>query len=128
MYMLCTRNILAYIHTIYTLHYTLFIRRADTKNLLNYFSDKFAGLIRQVVLIQKYLQKFYDHCTIIVAKCRSGGTGRRTGFKIQRWQHREGSTPSFGTISNSNLDVMNLCSWHLLFRAKAKEGYGQKRQ
>ena len=29
--------------------------------------------------------------------CRSGETGRRTGLKIQRWQHRAGSTPAFGT-------------------------------
>ena len=29
--------------------------------------------------------------------CRSGGTGRRAGFKIQFWQQSEGSSPSFGT-------------------------------
>lgn len=28
---------------------------------------------------------------------RSGGIGRRTGFKIQRWQHRKGSSPFSGT-------------------------------
>jgi hypothetical protein len=27
---------------------------------------------------------------------RSGGTGRRAGFKILSWQQGEGSTPSFG--------------------------------
>ena len=35
--------------------------------------------------------------------CRSGETGRRTGLKIQRWQHRAGSTPAFGTSLSSNL-------------------------
>ena len=29
--------------------------------------------------------------------CRSGGTGRRAGLKIQWWQHRVGSSPTFGT-------------------------------
>ena len=28
---------------------------------------------------------------------RSGGIGRRAGFKIQWWQHRAGSIPAFGT-------------------------------
>src|SRR4030043_311663 len=27
---------------------------------------------------------------------RSGGIGRRSGLKIRRWQHHEGSSPSFG--------------------------------
>jgi hypothetical protein len=30
---------------------------------------------------------------------RSGGTGRRAGFKIPSWQQGEGSTPSFGNSS-----------------------------
>lgn len=29
--------------------------------------------------------------------CRSGGIGRRTGLKIQRWQQRAGSIPASGT-------------------------------
>jgi hypothetical protein len=29
---------------------------------------------------------------------RSGGTGRRAGFKILSWQQGEGSIPSFGNI------------------------------
>ena len=29
---------------------------------------------------------------------RGGGIGRRTGLKIQRWQQREGSIPSLGTM------------------------------
>ena len=37
---------------------------------------------------------------------RSGGTGRRAGFKIPSWQQGEGSTPSFG-ISTKN--YQNLC-------------------
>ena len=28
---------------------------------------------------------------------RDGGTGRRTGLKIQRWQQRAGSIPAPGT-------------------------------
>ena len=28
---------------------------------------------------------------------RGGGTGRRTGLKILRWQHHVGSTPTRGT-------------------------------
>ena len=37
--------------------------------------------------------------------CRSGETGRRTGLKIQRWQHRAGSTPAFGTKSGILYEV-----------------------
>ena len=32
------------------------------------------------------------------SSCRSGEIGRRTGLKIQRWQHHLGSIPSFGTL------------------------------
>ncbi len=35
--------------------------------------------------------------------CRSGGTGRRAGFKIQWWQHRVGSSPTFGTFETKPL-------------------------
>ncbi len=35
--------------------------------------------------------------TIEVSVSRSDGIGRRTGLKIQRWQHRAGSSPAFGT-------------------------------
>ena len=34
--------------------------------------------------------------TCSVGFSRSGGTGRRAGFKIPSWQQGEGSTPSFG--------------------------------
>ena len=34
---------------------------------------------------------------IMLRDRRSGGTGRRAGFKIPSWQQGEGSTPSFGT-------------------------------
>lgn len=39
--------------------------------------------------------------TIEVSVSRSDGIGRRTGLKIQRWQHRAGSSPAFGTIQYS---------------------------
>ena len=31
-------------------------------------------------------------------RCRSGGTGRRAGLKIQFWKQSVGSIPTFGTI------------------------------
>ncbi len=31
-------------------------------------------------------------------KCEGGETGRRTGLKILRWQHRAGSIPALRTI------------------------------
>ena len=34
----------------------------------------------------------------IIYICQHGGIGRRTGLKIQRWQHRAGSTPAAGII------------------------------
>lgn len=37
----------------------------------------------------------YFMCVIIYI-CQHGGIGRRTGLKIQRWQHRAGSTPAAG--------------------------------
>ena len=36
-------------------------------------------------------------CVILYHRRRCDGIGRRTGFKIQRWQHRAGSTPATGT-------------------------------
>ena len=32
---------------------------------------------------------------------RDGGTGRRSGLKIRRWQHRKGSSPFPGTNSKN---------------------------
>ena len=34
----------------------------------------------------------------IIYICQHGGIGRRTGLKIQRWQHRAGSTPAAGIM------------------------------
>ena len=34
----------------------------------------------------------------IIYICQHGGIGRRTGLKIQRWQHRAGSTPAAGIV------------------------------
>ncbi len=42
------------------------------------------------------------------ACCRDGEIGRRTGLKIRRWRHREGSTPSPGTILNVTLQYYGL--------------------
>ena len=39
----------------------------------------------------------YFMCVIIYI-CQHGGIGRRTGLKIQRWQHRAGSTPAAGIM------------------------------
>lgn len=35
---------------------------------------------------------------VIIFLCQHGGIGRRTGLKIQRWQHRAGSTPAAGIL------------------------------
>ena len=35
---------------------------------------------------------------VIIIICQHGGIGRRTGLKIQRWQHRAGSTPAAGIV------------------------------
>ena len=41
----------------------------------------------------------YNSCVTLSnqATRRCGGTGRRKGLKIPRWQHRAGSTPASGT-------------------------------
>ena len=38
------------------------------------------------------------HYYVIIIICQHGGIGRRTGLKIQRWQHRAGSTPAAGIV------------------------------
>ena len=42
----------------------------------------------------------YFMCVIIYI-CQHGGIGRRTGLKIQRWQHRAGSTPAAGIVKKT---------------------------
>ncbi len=47
---------------------------------------------------------------------RGGGIGRRTGLKIPRWQQREGSIPSLGTITFGFfqcLEVLKSTNWCL---------------
>jgi hypothetical protein len=39
-----------------------------------------------------------------VSKSRSGGIGRRAGFKIQFWQRSAGSIPAFGTCKNPHCE------------------------
>jgi hypothetical protein len=41
---------------------------------------------------------FYQNNCRSIGFGRSGGTGRRAGFKIPSWQQGEGSTPSFGNV------------------------------
>ena len=43
---------------------------------------------------------YYD----IIFLCQHGGIGRRTGLKIQRWQHRAGSTPAAGILQSFKKD------------------------
>ena len=40
---------------------------------------------------------------------RGGGTGRRTGLKIPRWQHRVGSIPTSGILKSSNMADCIFC-------------------
>ncbi len=37
--------------------------------------------------------------SIICIRCRCGGIGRRSGFKIRRWKQCVGSSPTTGTIT-----------------------------
>jgi hypothetical protein len=39
----------------------------------------------------------YNSWVVHYTSCRDGGTGRRTGLKIQRWRQRAGSIPAPGT-------------------------------
>lgn len=39
----------------------------------------------------------YNNEVAHYTSCRDGGTGRRTGLKIQRWRQRAGSIPAPGT-------------------------------
>lgn len=39
----------------------------------------------------------YNSGVVHYTSCRDGGTGRRTGLKIQRWRQRAGSIPAPGT-------------------------------
>ena len=43
----------------------------------------------------------------IIYICQHGGIGRRTGLKIQRWQHRAGSTPAAGIFLYSDLRLIS---------------------
>ena len=43
------------------------------------------------------INKFICYNKNVHLMSRSGGIGRRTGFKIQRWQHHKGSSPFSGT-------------------------------
>ena len=49
----------------------------------------------------------------IIYICQHGGIGRRTGLKIQRWQHRAGSTPAAGIMIKTRF--FNLVFFSLLY-------------
>ena len=49
----------------------------------------------------------------IIYICQHGGIGRRTGLKIQRWQHRAGSTPAAGIMIKTRFS--NLVFFSLLY-------------
>ena len=50
--------------------------------------------------------------------CRCDGIGRRSGFKIRRWRHRVGSSPTTGTKSERN--PLHSVLRRSLFRAALK--------
>ena len=50
---------------------------------------------------------------VIIYICQHGGIGRRTGLKIQRWQHRAGSTPAAGIMNKTRFS--NLVFFSLLY-------------
>lgn len=63
----------------------------------------------------------YFMCVIIYI-CQYGGIGRRTGLKIQRWQHRAGSTPAAGIMIKTRflyrpqkVRPKNLTFWRSVF-------------
>ena len=57
----------------------------------------------------------YFMCVIIYI-CQHGGIGRRTGLKIQRWQHRAGSTPAAGIMIKTRFK--NLVFFYYIYVAK----------
>lgn len=52
---------------------------------------------------------------IIRLRCPGGEIGRRRGFKIPRWQHRVGSSPTPGTNKIKHLAFPSLSWFCLLF-------------
>ena len=57
-------------------------------------------------------------CSIIKSVCRCGGTGRRKGLKIPRWQQRTGSIPVGGTESKRNARTLVFAFLLLFMSAK----------
>ena len=57
----------------------------------------------------------YFMCVIIYI-CQHGGIGRRTGLKIQRWQHRAGSTPAAGIMIKTRF--LSLVFFYYIYVAK----------
>ena len=51
--------------------------------------------------------------------CRCDGIGRRSGFKIRRWRHRVGSSPTTGTKTEPIIDTMCHLSVQFLYARKA---------
>src|SRR6185436_6703630 len=61
---------------------------------------------------------------IIALPCRDGGTGRRTGLKIPRWQHHGGSIPPPGTRTSA---FATRCFVHTSFGPDAKNETAHKK-
>lgn len=61
---------------------------------------------------------------VIIILCQHGGIGRRTGLKIQRWQHRAGSTPAAGIYNLNIFEVYFFYISLLDFNSLAKEFEG----
>ena len=67
----------------------------------------------QFPIIAKLTKYFMS---VIIYICQHGGIGRRTGLKIQRWQHRAGSTPAAGIMIKTRF--LNLVFFYYIYVAK----------
>lgn len=82
-------------HDAYSIGYYIFIGREGSRQsaILNLWRGPFRLGVR--FSFDKAARSMNN--TPSIKFSRSGGTGRRAGFKIPSWQQGEGSTPSFGS-------------------------------
>ncbi len=79
---------------------------------------------RRLFLSARALEKALDkppqsgYHNRVIFTCRCGGTGRRKGLKIPRWQHRTGSIPVSGT--KNGVGLCRLLFAFALFSAHAR--------
>ena len=59
----------------------------------------------------------------IIYICQHGGIGRRTGLKIQRWQHRAGSTPAAGIVKKTRFLSLVFFVIYTFFGIKVTKNY-----